>query len=211
MMKIQIKNFRQFVRAERGVAAIEMAFIAPFMLFLFFGLVDVTDVVSYNRKITAVASSIGDLVAQNRTNVLKTDIEDYFIAANLIMKPASDNKVRVRVIAYREKITTSPSGVQTTSFDKLWKVESAKGAACTKEPSTSGFAGMMDAGNSKVTDLIVTQACMTYQPIITSFVGTKILGTTELKLVQTVTFRPRSSLTLSCYLTTVNGTVCPIT
>ena len=206
-----LKKFRSFARAESGVAAIEMAFIAPLMMLIFFGLADVTDAVSYNRRVTAVANSIGDLVTQNRTNVLKTDIEDYFIAANLIMKPASDSKVRVRVIAYRKKITTASNGVTTTSFDKLWKVESSKGVACTKEPSTTGFSDMMDAGNTNVTDLIVTQACMTYLPVITSFLGKNVLGKTELNLVQTVTLRPRSSLTLSCFLTAVGGTVCPVT
>ena len=210
-MTTQMKKLLSFFRAESGVAALEMAFIAPLMMLIFFGLADVTDAVSYNRRITAVANSIGDLVAQNRTNVLKTDIEDYFIAANLIMKPASDSKVRVRVIAYRKKITTASNGTQTTTFDKLWKVESIKGVACTKEPSTTGFSEMMDAGNTNVTDLIVTQACMTYLPVITSFLGKNVLGKTELNLVQTVTLRPRSSLTLSCFLTTVGGTVCPVT
>ena len=35
-----ISKFRSFWHDGRGVAAIEMAFIMPFLLFLYFGLVD---------------------------------------------------------------------------------------------------------------------------------------------------------------------------
>ena len=63
-----MKNqLRKFFRETRGIAAIEIAFILPFMLLIYFGLFDITALVSVNRKVTYSASIVADLVAQNKT------------------------------------------------------------------------------------------------------------------------------------------------
>ena len=74
-----------------------MGFILPFMLFLYFGLIDLTGLISYNRKITSIASATADLVGQNRATVLKPDIQDYFKVSSMIMNPIPDDDVKVRV------------------------------------------------------------------------------------------------------------------
>jgi Flp pilus assembly protein TadG len=70
-----------FASAESGVAAIEFAFILPFMLVLYFGLLDLTGLVSVNRKMTSTASVVADLTGQGgpttRSQILKEDIADY--------------------------------------------------------------------------------------------------------------------------------------
>jgi Flp pilus assembly protein TadG len=200
---MRIKSFHSFMSAESGVAAIEIAFILPFMFFMFFGMVDITDMVSYNRRITAVASSVGDLVGQNRTYVLKSSIDDYLKAAKLIMKPKSDSDIRVTIYGFRG---TTTGGVTTVTQE--WKIDNGKGAACSTTPSTTNVpVALMAAGN----DLIVTQACMKYKPMVADLLGTSILGSSLLNIEQTITLRPRSSLTLDCYLTSTTSGACPKT
>jgi Flp pilus assembly protein TadG len=177
---------RSFLKAESGIAAIEFAFIMPFLLLLFFGLVDITDAVSSNRRITSVANSIGDLAAQNRKKILKTDIDDYFKAAALIMKPKSDSNVRVTLFGFRSDGT---KGVLQ------WTVTNNKGPVCASAPSVNTMQTLMTAGN----DIIVAQACMVYSPLVTSFLGETIMGTTSMKIEQIITMRPRASATLDCY------------
>jgi Flp pilus assembly protein TadG len=200
---MRIKSPRSFLSAEGGVAAIEVAFILPFMFFMFFGLVDITDMVSYNRRITAIASSVGDLVGQNRTYVLKTSIDDYLKVGKLIMKPKSDSDIRITIYGFRG---TKSGGVTTVTQE--WKIDNGKGSACSTTPTKDNVpVTLMDAGN----DLIVTQACMKYKPMVADFLGTSILGSSLLKIEQTVTLRPRSSLTLDCYMTSQTGSSCPKT
>jgi Flp pilus assembly protein TadG len=200
---MRINSFRTFMSAESGVAAIEIAFILPFMFFMFFGLVDITDMVSYNRRITAVASSVGDLVGQNRTYMLKTSTDDYLKVAKLIMKPKSDSDVRVTIYGFRGTKVGS-----VTTVTQEWKIDNGKGAACSTTPSTTNVpVSLMEAGN----DLIVTQACMKYKPLVADLLGTSILGSSLLNIEQTITLRPRSSLTLDCYLTSPTGSTCPKT
>jgi Flp pilus assembly protein TadG len=194
---MRIFNIKPYLKAESGIAAIEFAFIMPFLLLLFFGLVDVTDAVSHNRRITSVANSIGDLVAQNRKSVLKTSIDDYFKAAGLIMKPDSDSNVRVRVYGYRKN---------GAAAELKWVIDNGKGAACASSPNVATMPTLMTQGN----DLVVAQACMVYTPVVTSFLGTTIMGTTSMKIEQIISMRPRSSTTLDCYLTAASPTPnCP--
>ena len=195
MMKaIHMKNnsFTSYLGSETGVAAVEMAFILPVMLLLYFGLVDLTSFISYNRKITSVASAVADLTGQNRTSVLKATVQDYFSAGNMIMDPLPKTDVSIRVFGFR-----SVSGTAT----QYWKVYNNYGPGCPA-PSTSGMTDLMTAGN----ELVVAQACMRFTPFIATFLGQSILGATSYTVEQQVVLRPRSSLVLTCYPVTVSGT-----
>ena len=195
-MIIKMNNwFCAFRKAEGGVAAIEMAFILPLMLLLYFGLLDVTGLVSFNRKISSVASAVGDLVGQNRNTILKTDITDYFHVSSLIMDPTPDSKVTVNVYGFRNTAGT---------VSQIWKVTNGKGPGCAAITASATMLPLMTAGN----DLVVSQACMTYTPYVATFMGTKILGATSFAVKQAVTLRPRASLKLDCYATTVGGAAC---
>ena len=115
------KFFARFRRDSRGIAAIEVAFIMPFLLFLYFGLVDLTAMISLNRKVTYAASVVADLVTQNDSTVNSSDIDDYFNAAELVMKPTPIDNVRVEVYQYR-----SVSGTITNQ----WSRKSPDGGDC---------------------------------------------------------------------------------
>jgi Flp pilus assembly protein TadG len=205
---MHMQTLRRYLRVDTGVAAIEFAFILPFMVLMFFGLLDITDAVSYNRRVTAAASAVGDLVSQNRTFVTKTAITDYFKAATLIMKPKLDTNLRVEVYGFRKTGTT---------ITQVWKVDNGKGAACATVPTVTTVPTEMmgydaDPVKDAVTprnDLIVSQACTVYKPMVATFLGKYIMGSGSFNMQQTIMSRPRSSLTLNCFLTTSGGTACP--
>jgi Flp pilus assembly protein TadG len=180
-MFIKLNRFRKDVR---GVAAIEMAFIMPFLLFLYFGLIDLTAMISFNRKITYSASVVADLVTQNSTTVTASAMNDYFDAAELVMSPTSLDDVRIDIYQYR-----NVSGTITNQ----WKKSSTGGTACAA-PNTTGMADLMTDNN----DLIVTVVCMNYSPYVASFLGKAILGATSFTLSEQIALRPRQSTTLAC-------------
>jgi Flp pilus assembly protein TadG len=174
----------RYIRDSRGIAAIEMAFIMPFLLFLYFGLVDLTALISLNRKVTYAASVVADLVTQNDTTVKSTDIDDYFNAAKLVMKPTPISIVRVEVYQFRKV-----AGAITNQ----WSKKSTNGSACAT-PSTDGMANLMTDGN----DVIVAEVCTTYTPYIATFLGKNILGATTFPMTEQIALRPRQSSTLTC-------------
>ena len=57
----------RFRKDRRGVAAVEFALIAPAMVLLYCGLVELCQAVIAERKANHVASAIGDLVTQAET------------------------------------------------------------------------------------------------------------------------------------------------
>jgi Flp pilus assembly protein TadG len=193
---MKIRNIN-FLRNETGLAAIEMAFIMPFMLFLYFGLVDATGLISLNRKVTAAAGATADLVAQSRTTILKTTVDDYYNATAMIMDPTPAANVRVEVFGFRDVKGT---------ITKIWQTSSGTGPSCSlTAPSTATMKPLMTAGN----DVIVARSCISYSPYVASFMGKTIMGASTFLLNQTIAVRPRSSLQLTCYQTTVlAGTVC---
>lgn len=78
---------RDFIRGTRAVAAVEFALIMPFMLTLYMGSIEVSQLISLDRKLAAVASAVGDLVARSNGEVTTSEVDDYFEVAGLILRP----------------------------------------------------------------------------------------------------------------------------
>lgn len=195
MFKIMKIEFRKFVRETKGIAAIEIAFILPFMLLIYFGLFDITALVSVNRKVTYSASIVADLVAQNKTSMLKSKLQDYYSAANLVMAPIPASTVRIEVFGYR---------IAGSTVSQIWKTNNGQGSTCGTDPVTTAMAPLMVAGN----DLVIARVCTTYEVAVANFFGHSIVNGSSFKIGESITQRPRSTLKLTCYNTTVGGAVC---
>lgn len=81
---------RRLARGQRGVAAIEFAFVLPVMLTAYFGIVEIGQGVMADRKVTQLTRALGDLASQS--TALSTDgITDIFNAAKTVMMPYTDS------------------------------------------------------------------------------------------------------------------------
>jgi Flp pilus assembly protein TadG len=180
-----IRKFKLFARDSRGIAAIEMAFIMPVLLLLYFGLFDLTAMITLSRKVTYSSSVVADLVTQNETTVTSANITDYFNAAELVMSPTPIANVRIEVYGFRDI-----AGTITQRFSK----SSTGGTSCGAAPSTAGMASLMTDGN----DLVVARVCTSYTPYIATFLGENILGATSFTLSEEIALRPRMTATLDC-------------
>lgn len=188
---------QNIILRDEGAAAIEFAFIMPFMLLMYFGLVDVTGLISMNRRVVSAAATMADLVGQQKTTVVGGTIADQYNAAYVIMQPVASTNVRVEIFDFR----TNASG----TIVQMWKTGNNQGPSCGAAPSTTGMSNLMTASN----DVIVARVCATYSSTVASFMGTSIMGAASFNLSQAISVRPRSSLTLDCYATTVAaGTAC---
>lgn len=179
-----IRKFRRFTGDNRGVAAIEMAFIMPALLFVYFGLFDLTGLISLNRKVSYSSSVVADLVSQNKTTVTSSDITDYFNAVELVMSPTPVANVRVDVYGYYDNGGT---------ITQRWSKSSTGGTSCGA-PSTTGMANLMTDGN----DVVVVRTCAIYTPYIATFLGENVLGATSFTLSGETALRPRLTATLAC-------------
>ena len=92
----------RYGRDVRGVASIEMALIFPMMLIIFVGLLDASNLMTANRRVTLTASTLGDLVTQAPGQVWSTDMDGFFSAAQSIMDPFPADSIIMEFYTFRE-------------------------------------------------------------------------------------------------------------
>lgn len=68
---------RTFGRDDRGLAAMEFAFIAPLLVLIFFGVIEGSDALSASRRASLAVNTLADLAAQE-TELTNDDIADLF-------------------------------------------------------------------------------------------------------------------------------------
>ncbi len=83
-------------RDQRGISAVEFALIAPLMLLLYFGSVELSLMMRADRKVTATASALGDLTARLAI-VSDNDMREMFGAATLMLEPHPASEARLRI------------------------------------------------------------------------------------------------------------------
>ena len=80
--------------AEAGTAAVEFALVLPIMLMLYIGFVEVSALITVDRKLQSAAGALGDLVARSDTTISAATLTDYFQAASGIMTPHPTDELR---------------------------------------------------------------------------------------------------------------------
>jgi len=170
----------RYGRDVRGVASIEMAFVFPVMLLIYFGLVDASNLLSASRRVTLTASTLADLTTQAPATITKAELDGFFDAASAIMDPFPSSAIALEVFGY----TKSGADVKLS-----WKHKNAT-ASCGAAPSPDAeMESLMTEGN----DLVVARVCFNWNPITG-----KIFGTDPIQLEDQLTLRPRQSANLSC-------------
>lgn len=84
------------LRNQDGISAVEFAFIAPLMLLIYFGCIELSFLMRVDRKVTATAHSLGDLTARLAT-VTDEDMRELYNAATVLMQPYPAAQTRMRI------------------------------------------------------------------------------------------------------------------
>lgn len=178
---LMIKSFlalaRRYRLSQKGVIAVEAAFIFPTVILMYFGMLDLIQFVTVNRRVAASSGAVADLVTANDKTVTSAQISDYYNAAYMNLKPIPSANIRVEVFNFR-----MVSGAPTLQ----WSRNSTGGSSCGNAPTGAGFPTVTDNH-----DTIVTRVCTSYQPFFGRFMGQTLLGTTSIKLTKTIYMRPR--------------------
>jgi Flp pilus assembly protein TadG len=90
------RRFRHAARDERGVSAVEFALLAPLMIMLYFGLVEVSDGVAADRKVSLTAAALANLTAQV-TTISSSDMQNILDASTSIITPYNASYLKLAV------------------------------------------------------------------------------------------------------------------
>jgi Flp pilus assembly protein TadG len=169
---------RRFLRDKRGVSAVEFAMLLPLMVTLYLGSVEVSSAIAVDRKVTLVARTLGDLVAQ-ATSVDSTDMTNILSAATSVVQPYSSTLIQATV----SRIDIDANGVA--------KIVWSKTLHGTAHPANQ-VVTLPTALNTASTSLIWGESQYTYTPTV----GYVITGPLTLK--DQIYMRPRLSDTVAC-------------
>jgi len=84
----------------RGVSAVEFAILAPLLVGLYVGSVQVTLGLSADRKVSIVTNSVADLVTQDDT-ISDADLLDIYAAAEAVLQPYDSAPLSLRITSVR--------------------------------------------------------------------------------------------------------------
>jgi Flp pilus assembly protein TadG len=83
-----IRLLRSFKRDREGASAVEFAILAPLLITLYFGCVEITDGIAADRKVTLTAGALANLTSQSQT-ISVAGMTNILNASAAIIKPYS--------------------------------------------------------------------------------------------------------------------------
>ncbi len=171
---------RCFGRDARGVASVEMALIFPVMLIVFVGLIDVSNLLTANRRVTLTASTLGDLVTQAPGAVSKADLDGFFDAASPIMDPFPATSTSLELYTFKR---SGGSAVLD------WQYKSG-GIGCGAAPVVDATMLSLMAEDN---DVVVSRTCYIWEPVLGI-----ILGFATTTIQDQLMLRPRQTARITC-------------
>lgn len=169
------------LKANRdGLAAVEFALIAPVMIAMFYGAIELSSAVDCNARVGRVASTTADLVAQS-TTVSSTDITNIFNCASAVLYPYAGTNAKIVISSL---IDNGASGVKVA-----WSNATSNTSPRSNGSSVTIPSGLVTPGSGG--SVIFTEITYTYSPPISMFLGGSV------KLHSSFYARPRRSLTVT--------------
>ena len=160
-----LQRFRRFARDRRGVSAVEFAFMAPLLITLYLGCVEISDGVSADRKVSLTAAAIANLSAQV-TTISSGDMTNILDASSAIIAPYSDSNLTIVVSC----LSIDANKIATVKWSAT-RNGTARATGSTYTFDSSAMA--LDVAN---TQLLLAEVTYAYTPIV----GYTITGTLNL-------------------------------
>jgi Flp pilus assembly protein TadG len=151
---------RRLVRDRRGVSAVEFAIVAPVLIGLYFGVVEISDGVAADRKVSLAAATLANLTAQVST-ISDSDMTNILDASSAIIAPYDASKLSITITCI------------SIDANKKATVAWSKSRGGTSNTGTMTLPAALAVPN---TQLILAQASYAYTPAV----GDNITGTLNL-------------------------------
>jgi len=105
------RGLKSIATNQDGVSAIEFALIAPLLVTMYFGGIEISLLMQADRRITTTTATIGDLAS--RATVLNSgDIADIFAAGDQLLFPLAPSQAEVRL----SSLVADANGVVTVAW-----------------------------------------------------------------------------------------------
>lgn len=167
----------RFLKNRDGIAAIEFAFIAPIMIFMYFGLAEMASAISVDRRIAHSANVAGDLATQS-ASVSPDDMAEIMTATIKVMDIPSTRlaQVKMEISSYSRDSDNAP-------------VLEGQAVLNGPYPTNPAFdaSALDDRILSQTSGIVVARVSYNYEPLKLKYFDTNIT------LNETFYLKPRKS------------------
>jgi len=94
--RLKWRGIRGLRYNEQGISAVEFALIAPLLIILYLGSIELSLLMEVDRRVTQTSASLGDLTARLST-VTDSDMNEMFAAAKVLMEPYDAGSAQMRI------------------------------------------------------------------------------------------------------------------
>jgi len=173
MISALTSRTRDLLSDVRAVAATEFAIVAPFMLVLYVGGVELGNGLAMNVKVSATAHSVADMISQN-TAVTSSQMDGILAAATAIMAPypTMNGSTSLMTITVSE-VSTDSNGKATVQWSRSTNSSGARPVG--QQMTLSSFTAPSSTSNVNIS-LILSEVSYNYSPNL----GFTIAGTVTL-------------------------------
>lgn len=178
-----------FRRDHRGFAAFEMAIIAPILLLVYFGTVDLANWYMAHRRLVVAGSTIADLTTQSPGTVTGTEIRDFWTGIGRIIEPLPIDSVTLTMRDYRKD---GGSSKRQWSYSSN-ATQDPPAPACGSDRNAEQLLDLATTEMSDANDILIAEVCTTISPI-----ALHIFGFEAIPLKYQISMRPRLGKTLDC-------------
>ena len=105
--RLKWRGIRGLRYNEQGISAVEFALIAPLLITLYLGAIELSLLMEADRRVTQTSASLGDLTARLST-VTDSDMAEMFAAAKVLMEPYDANAAEMRLSSIVDKGDGNP-------------------------------------------------------------------------------------------------------
>jgi Flp pilus assembly protein TadG len=173
-----MRLLRRFRHDQRGVSAVEFAFIAPVLIIIYFSVAELCQAMLAERKVSHAASAVGDLVAQVGTTT-PSGLTDVYAAATSVISPFPAATLQLRVTS----VKTDASDAATVDWSN------GQGLSALGKGSSVTLPANLLAANQYV---IMAEAKYTYTSPISYLFKTPVV------FDQIFYLRPRMTTSVTC-------------
>ena len=167
----------RFGRDQSGLAGVEFALLAPVMILLYYGMVELTLGMMAERRASHAASVVADLVSQSASTT-SSEMTDIFSVGVAILRPFPSSPLKMRISSVK-----NVSNVNTVVWSRGYGQ-----SGLTAGSSTSLPANLLAAGES----IVKAEVTYTYDsPIHQVLPNAKVFS-------DTFYLRPRKSAEVTC-------------
>lgn len=138
--KLFRRRLTSIARDQKGLAAIEFAMVLPVMLIMLMGTIELSNMLTADRRAESVAATLADLVARD-DSITNAEVTDVFFAAESVMADMDSSSLQMVITSIE---TNGANAVVGWSRAKNTAPD-AQGSSVSDLPS-----GIMAAGGSVI-------------------------------------------------------------